>query len=161
MVMDLSSGHSIQNSNSDKIYQASKDYFSPGKLWQGKKITDKILATSAVISYGTVIVPAIMKGINIGARKYNSSNDLKAKLLNCDTIPSFDSLQKRASNDEFAYKNKRSSHDEYNHTHEISSDGEYTSTGRSSKDEYISSHERASNEEHNYTHIKGIKFIDY
>lgn len=103
--MELSSGHPLQSSSSERLHQASKNYFSPGKLWNGKKITDKALAVGAAVSYGTIAIPIIMEGIKLGTRKYESSKDLPAKFAEHDDLPSFENLQKRLSNpDDYTYK---------------------------------------------------------
>jgi hypothetical protein len=149
MIMDLSSGHSINNSSSDKLYQATKKYFSPTKLWEGKKVSDKLITAGVVISYGTVALPIIMKGIELGINKYHSSQDLHANLHSVDSKTSEKSILK--ANEHFRKV--------------INSSKDYSLESRASTDEKIfnsenSSHEKASNDEHNYFTMMGIKFVD-
>ncbi len=101
--MDLSSSHPIQNSGTEKLHQAAKNYFSPGKLWSGRKITDKALAVGAVVSYGTVAILIIMEGIKLGTRKYESSKDLPAKFTEHDDLPPFKNLRSSDPNN-YTYK---------------------------------------------------------
>lgn len=59
---------------------ACDNYFSLGKLWNGKLITDKLLAIAAGLSYITLITPLVMKILQFASRQYDSYQTLDGRV---------------------------------------------------------------------------------